>query len=115
MKRIECSDGQRYESATAMGIVAQMRDSQWSDLPNKQGYMVEVQERIAESVGVTVRVDTASHFLRDLETAGVLRITEWDDDPEFDAPVEETPETTVPSVKPDAQEEWDQLEVDDGE
>jgi alkylation response protein AidB-like acyl-CoA dehydrogenase len=120
MKRVECSDGEVFQAETAAGIVEQMRSAEWHKPPKKREYMEEIQERVEQMTGVSVRVDRPTHFLKDLEAAGVLRITAWDEkggelDPEQEVPAEEAPGTTAPTHQSEPAEEWNQLEVNDGE
>jgi hypothetical protein len=63
-----------FEGETADAIVRQMRAADWGSPDTKKEYMDGVRERVQMIAGVVVRTDTADHFLRDLETAGMFRL-----------------------------------------
>lgn len=75
---VEALDGDTYGGETFSEVVAAMRESAWGGEQSDgvRGYMKQVAKRVWDWSQRRVRLSTPEMFVRDLEAAGVLRVTE---------------------------------------
>lgn len=78
-KRIfaESLDGESYGGNTYNEVVADMRSTAWggADSDGVRGYMKQVSKRIWDWSRKQIRIDSAEHFLRDMEKEGLVKVT----------------------------------------
>jgi hypothetical protein len=73
---VTTTGGLKWEAPHARGIVRQMRREPWNAPPDKPQYMLQAAKRVAQQTGASIRCDTPRHFLDDLATAGLVKISQ---------------------------------------
>lgn len=74
MLEVRTQDGALFAGDSAAAVVSQMRRDNWNAPVRKLEYMEEVAERVLDATGQAVRVDSAAHFLGDLERTGWVQV-----------------------------------------
>ena len=73
---VESLDGESYGAESFVDIVQQMREGAWGGEQSDgvRGYMKQVAKRIYDWSEKTIRIDSAEHFLQDLQKQGIIRM-----------------------------------------
>lgn len=86
MKLTDNSNGHEFEAGTPEQLVFDLWKSSWSaaDSATAADYMTTVARRVGIADGAECRVDTARHFLEDLEAVGAITV-DWSNEDVGDA------------------------------
>lgn len=73
---VESLDGEGWYGETHEAVVVMMRQTAWGgeESDGIKGYMKQVAKRLWDWSQREIRIDSAEHFLADMESAGVVRV-----------------------------------------